>query len=163
MIHSKKTIQYFQNIGLKLCAGALILFIACNTQVPNPKAPDTGLTGEQQLEKMRADTAGWTTVKWLDSIQNFGKVTDGEKVIISFHFVNTGKKPLIISNVSASCGCTVPEKPEKPIAPGEEGLIKAEFNSSGRVGFASKDLTVTCNTSTQTYNLHFEGVVDPKK
>ena len=139
------------------------VLIACNSQAPNPKAPDNGPSGEEQLKTIAKDTASRTTVQWIDSVQNFGKVVDGEKVIISFHFVNTGKKPLIISNVSASCGCTVPEKPEKPIAPGEEGLIKAEFNSSGRVGFASKDLTVTCNTSTQTYNLHFEGVVDPKK
>ena len=84
-------------------------------------------------------------------------------MIINFHFKNTGSKPLIIENVSASCGCTVPEKPNAPIAPGEEGLIKAEFNSAGRVGQASKNVTVTCNTAVQTYTLHFEGEVISKK
>jgi hypothetical protein len=110
-----------------------------------------------------ADTANYTTIQWLDSVQNFGKVTDGEKVLISFHFKNTGNKPLIITNVAAGCGCTVPEKPEAPIAPGQEGKIKAEFNSEGRVGQASKNITVTCNTSTQNYTLLFEGEVIPKK
>jgi hypothetical protein len=104
-----------------------------------------------------------TTVQWLDSVQNFGKVTDGEKVMITFHFKNTGDKPLIISNVQASCGCTVPSKPEAPIAPGAEGKITAEFNSEGRVGKASKNITVSANTKEGVVNLLFEGEVLPKK
>lgn len=110
-----------------------------------------------------SDSANWTTVEWMDSIQNFGKITDGEKVVITFHFKNTGSKPLVITNVTASCGCTVPSKPEEPIAPGQEGKITAEFNSVGRVGKASKFLNVTCNTKVQVTNLLFEGEVLPKK
>lgn len=104
-----------------------------------------------------------TTVQWLDSVQNFGKVVDGEKVIITFHFKNTGTKPLIITNVQASCGCTVPSKPEEPIAPGAEGKITAEFNSEGRVGKATKNLTVQANIKEGIANLMFEGDVLPKK
>lgn len=104
-----------------------------------------------------------TSIQWLDSVQNFGKLTEGEKVIISFHFKNTGNKPLVITNVNASCGCTVPEKPEAPVPPGGEGVIKAEFNSAGRVGANSKYVNVTCNTETQNYSLLFEGEVLPKK
>ncbi len=104
-----------------------------------------------------------TTVQWLDSVQNFGKVTDGEKVMITFHFKNTGNKPLIISNVQASCGCTVPSKPEAPIAPGAEGKITAEFNSEGRVGKATKNITVSANTKEGMTTLLFEGEVLPKK
>jgi len=137
--------------------------ISCNTKAPNPKEPKAEPTGEEQLDQIRQDTASWTTVQWLDSSQKFGKVTDGEKVIISFHFKNTGTKPLVIKDVKASCGCTVPEKPEAPIAPGKEGVIKAEFNSAGRVGLVSKDLTVTCNTSNPEHNLHFEGEVVNKQ
>ncbi|HMO32626.1 MAG TPA: DUF1573 domain-containing protein [Lacibacter sp.] len=119
--------------------------------------------GEQQIQSVINDTLNWTTVQWTDSVQNFGKVTDGEKVMISFHVRNTGSKPLVISSVNASCGCTVPEKPEAPIAPGEEGVIKAEFNSAGRVGIASKYVNVVCNTAQQNYTLLFEGEVLPKK
>ena len=137
--------------------------MACQTGSTEKQAEVTGPTGEQQLQQMQADTASWTTIQWLDSVQNFGKVTDGEKIIVSFHFKNTGTKPLVISNVSASCGCTVPEKPEAPVPPGAEGVIKAEFNSSGRVGIASKNVFVTCNTAAQTYSLLFEGEVLPKK
>lgn len=109
------------------------------------------------------DAKNLTTVQWLDSVQNFGKVVDGEKVIITFHFKNTGTNPLIISNVQASCGCTVPSKPEEPIAPGAEGKITAEFNSEGRVGKATKNLTVQANIKEGIANLLFEGDVLPKK
>jgi hypothetical protein len=146
-------------------AFVLFLFLtSCGSNSNEAKEPATisaaeGGSGTNALQ----DSTNWTTVQWTDSVQNFGKVTDGEKIIISFHFKNTGSKPLVITNVSASCGCTVPEKPEAPIAPGEEGVIKAEFNSSGRVGMASKYVNVSCNTATQNYTLLFEGEVLPKK
>ena len=86
-----------------------------------------------------------TTVQTIDSIYNFGKVTDGEKVEYSFKFRNTGKNPLIISSATASCGCTVPEKPEAPIPPGQIGYLKVVFDSRGRVGDIHKDITVRSN------------------
>jgi len=86
-----------------------------------------------------------TTVQLIDSTYNFGKVNDGEKVIYNYRFKNSGTKPLIISSAMASCGCTVPEKPEEPIKPGETGSIKVVFNSTGRVGPAHKTITVVSN------------------
>ncbi len=86
-----------------------------------------------------------TTVQILDPVYNFGKVTDGEKVEYSFRFTNTGKNPLIVTSATASCGCTVPEKPEAPIKPGETGFIKVVFNSQGRVGTTHKEINVTSN------------------
>src|SRR4028118_1304797 len=74
-----------------------------------------------------------TTVQLIDTVYDFGKITDGEKVEFSFRFKNTGKNPLVVSEASASCGCTVPEKPDEPIRPGETGFIKVAFNSQGRV------------------------------
>lgn len=86
-----------------------------------------------------------TTVQVIDSVYDFGKVTDGEKVEYNFRFRNTGKNPLIISNAVASCGCTVPQKPDAPIAQGQIGFLKVVFDSRGRVGAAHKDITVTSN------------------
>jgi hypothetical protein len=146
-----------------LLSAIVLGIVGCNSQAPNPKDPKTGPTGQEQLDKIANDTASRTTVQWLDSAQNFGKVVEGEKVTILFNFKNTGTNPLIIEDVSASCGCTIPEKPEAPIAPGEKGVIKAEFNSEKRVGPASKDLIVTCNTAAGTHTLHFEGEVLEKK
>ena len=136
-------------------------FFACknNTKKENNLKP----VQETAAEYILNDTINYTTVQWLDSVQNFGKVADGEKVLISFHFRNTGTKALVITDVKAGCGCTVPEKPQAPVAPGEEGIIKAEFNSAGKIGQVSKNVSVTCNTLEQNYTLIFEGEVTEKK
>lgn len=141
----------------------ITLLAACQNVAKNPKEPVDPNAKAMQEQLKLMDSTNWTTVQWLDSAQNFGKVTDGEKVMITFHFKNTGTKPLIIAGAQASCGCTVPSKPEEPIAPGAEGEIKAEFNSSGRVGKATKNITVTCNTRENSHVLVFEGEVLPKK
>jgi Protein of unknown function (DUF1573)/Prokaryotic membrane lipoprotein lipid attachment site len=94
-----------------------------------------------------ADTSNFTTIEWIDKInQTLPKIKEGQIQEVSYRFKNTGTKPLIIQDVTASCGCTVPEKPEKPVLPGEEGLIKAKFDSHGKVGPNSKTLTVLANT-----------------
>ncbi len=106
------------------------------------------LTPEQK-ENATKDSANFTTIQWLDSTyRDLGKVKEGQVVEVSFRFKNNGAKNLVIANVSASCGCTVPEKPEKPFAPGEEGVIKAKFDSKGRPhGEARKEVFVTANSS----------------
>ena len=103
-----------------------------------------------------------TTVEIIDSVYDFGKVTDGEKVEYSYRFKNTGKNPLIVSNATASCGCTVPEKPEEPIKPGDIGFIKVVFNSAGRVGEAHKEVTVTSNAYPAFPILLLKGQVEKK-
>ena len=99
----------------------------------------------------------------IDSVYDFGKVTDGEKVEFSFRFKNTGKNPLIVSNAVASCGCTVPEKPEEPIKPGETGFIKVMFNTQGRVGPAHKTVTITSNANPAFPLLELKGDVTEAK
>jgi hypothetical protein len=100
-----------------------------------------------------------TTVQLIDSAYNFGNVTDGDKVEYSYRFRNTGNKPLIIASAVASCGCTVPEKPEEPIKPGEVGFLKVVFNSKGRVGEVHKTITVTSNAYPKFPELKLTGQV----
>lgn len=103
-----------------------------------------------------------TTVQIIDSVFDFGKVAEGEIVEFSYRFKNTGTEPLIIENASASCGCTVPEKPEAPIKPGETGFIKVKFNSEGRAGVAHKTVTVTSNAAPAFPQLLLKGEVIKK-
>jgi hypothetical protein len=110
------------------------------------------------------DTANQTTIEWTDGTnKDFGKIKEGDNLNVVFHFKNTGTKPLVISNVVAGCGCTVPETPKKPYAPGESGEIKASFNSSGKVGANSKQVTVYSNTNPNTATLVFHVEVTAKK
>ena len=104
-----------------------------------------------------------TSMIMLDSTYDFGKVTDGEKVTLNYRFRNTGDKPLIIASAVASCGCTVPEKPEEPIKPGETGILKVVFNSEGRVGPAHPALRVSSNAYPPFPTLLLTGMVESKK
>ena len=102
------------------------------------------------------DVASTTSIQWIDSLhQELGKVKEGGVVEVSWKFKNTGSKPLVISNVNASCGCTVADKPEQPIAPGAEGVISAKFDSKGRDGAQRKDVYVTANTENSNHQLSF--------
>jgi len=114
------------------------LLIACDIRNGNKKDVRTN---EQTAQNFKDST----TVQIIDSTYNFGKVTDGERVEYNYRFKNTGKHPLVILSATASCGCTVPEKPDEPINPGETGFLKVVFNSKGRVGEAHKTITVTSN------------------
>lgn len=104
-----------------------------------------------------------TTVQIIDSIYNFGKVAEGDIVEFNYRFKNTGNMPLVVTNVSASCGCTVPEKPEEPILPGQIGFIKVKFNSANRPGEARKSVTVTSNANPPFPTLLLRGEVIGKE
>lgn len=104
-----------------------------------------------------------TTIQWLDSIRNFGEITEGQKLEVAFRFKNTGDKPLVIYTVQPSCGCTVVDKPEKPIAPGGAGIIKGVFNSEGKPGPQHKSILVNTNTKgNMIHNLQFSLIVNSK-
>ena len=75
-----------------------------------------------------------TTIEFTNAAQNLGKAKNGETLNIEYEFKNTGNEMLIIKDVSASCGCTIPEKPQEPIAPGKSGIIKATFDRRNREG-----------------------------
>lgn len=137
--------------------------VSCNNQ--NADKQVAASTQETLLPHPgNKEPANLTTITWTDSVKQVGKITEGQKLKISFKFKNTGDKPLIIQAVNSSCGCTVADKPEKPIAPGQEGEIKGEFDSNGRVGILHKNIMVTANTSGSSYHtLTFEGEVVPMK
>lgn len=90
---------------------------------------------------------------------DFGKIKQGEKVHYDFTFTNTGKTPLIISNATASCGCTVPEPPKDPIQPGAQSVIKVIFDSTGKSGKQDKVITVTSNGNPSINEVHLTGEV----
>jgi hypothetical protein len=90
---------------------------------------------------------------------DFGKIAAGEKVQYDFYFTNTGKTPLIITGATATCGCTVPETPKEPIQPGEKGVIKVVFDSTGKTGLQDKVITVTSNGNPSSVEVHLKGEV----
>jgi hypothetical protein len=135
------------------------IIISCNSNTDKKSPLATNAEGALK------DSANYTTIQWLDSLnKNFGKIAEGQKLEVAYSFKNTGTKPLVITRVQPSCGCTVAEQPTEPVAPGAMGTIKAAFNSEGRTGINHKTLSVYANTQgTQVHDLHFEVEVEKKK
>jgi hypothetical protein len=90
----------------------------------------------------------------------FGDVKEtGGPITYDFKFKNTGDQPIIISNVQASCGCTTPDWTKTPVAPGQSGSIKAQYNPLGRPGAFNKSMTVTSNSVEATTVVFIKGTV----
>lgn len=104
-----------------------------------------------------------SSVEVIDSLYDFGTVNEGEMVVYNYKFKNTGKQPLVIYEAVASCGCTVPEKPEQPIKPGDIGIIKVKFNSDKRPGETHKTITVSSNATPEFPVLILKGTVKGKQ
>lgn len=80
---------------------------------------------------------------------DFGTVAEGPAAVYEFEFKNTGKEPVNIESVHASCGCTTPSYSKEPILPGKSGTIKASYNTVGRPGPFTKSITVNSNAGTK--------------
>ena len=123
----------------------VILFLAAaGTIVSCDVKKRDSISDDAANERVRASMDS-TTVFVIDTAHDFGKCTDGEKVEFRYRFINSGTKPLVINSTTASCGCTVPEKPELPILPHDTGYIKVVFNSKDRAGMAHKTIDVKSN------------------
>ncbi len=126
----------------------------------NKNTPEVTVAPKSQMvvDDITAGSANQplSSISFKDSILHKGKIEEGAMMDVEFEFTNTGTEMLIIKNVSASCGCTIPEKPEEPIAPGQTGKIKATFDSRGRAGLNQKVITVTANTKETIHTLIFD-------
>jgi hypothetical protein len=91
---------------------------------------------------------------------DYGTIAKGSDGVRVFEFTNTGDAPLIVSDVKSSCGCTVPKKPEGPIAPGASGKIEVKYDTN-RVGPIRKTVTVYSNADQPIKALKIKGEVLP--
>jgi Protein of unknown function (DUF1573) len=148
---------------------AIILFIGCKeTDKKNDSkttsSTEAGISNATDPDSTpEIDKENLTTIEWLETQEkDLGKIAEGQKLEVSFRFKNTGTKPLVISRVWAQCGCTIPETPQEPFAPGQEGVIKASFDSQGRSGMNTKEVYVNANTDPVTNRLVFKVEVNKK-
>lgn len=91
-------------------------------------------------------------------VHNYGTITKGADGNVQFKFTNKGDKPLILSNVRSSCGCTVPSWTKEPVEPGKTGAIKVKYDTR-RVGAFSKSITVSSNAINSRVVLRIKGKV----
>ena len=104
-----------------------------------------------------------TSMRFDKIVYDYGKIIVDTDNKAFFTVTNTGDKPLIIENVSASCGCTTPKKPEKPIAPGKSDRIEVIFHpKDGQLDAQEKTITVFANTDSKIEVLKIMAFVFPK-
>lgn len=97
-------------------------------------------------------------IEFKTDVIDYGEIAKGSDGVRTFEFTNTGDAPLIISNVKSSCGCTVPSKPDGPVAPGESSTIEVKYDTK-RVGPIRKTVTVYSNADQPIVSLKIKGKI----
>lgn len=164
--HTKTTVNMHSRIALAILCFALF---SCQ--------PEGGNSGKS-LEEIKADgmsnsaivrnpvsaggvldTVNVAKIVFEETSYNFGEVDQGAIVQHVFKFTNTGKVPLLISDARSTCGCTVPEWPKTPIAPGQGGEINVKFDTAGKEKIQHKSVAITANTYPSTTEVELTGTV----
>jgi uncharacterized membrane protein len=161
--------------GLIIAAGILFLATACSSG-DEPKKGEVvsaiASGGEEDQESLKEHAAmiaaeekeeaemakNVTTLKFDKDVHDFGSIATGSENDCEFVITNTGDKPLIVYNVGASCGCTTPQKPEKPIPPGKSDVLKVHFKPNGP-GPSEKTVTVQANTDPRVSTVKIKATV----
>lgn len=102
-------------------------------------------------------------IEFTETTYNFGNIPEGPDATHLFKFKNTGKQPLILSNVKPSCSCTAPSWPKGAIMPGETAEITVTYGTAGRPGPFTKTVTVTSNATEPNLVLYIKGEVLKKE
>ncbi|MCI1754094.1 MAG: DUF1573 domain-containing protein [Flavobacteriales bacterium] len=129
-------IQTFAPVAAKPAAPAI---------PPPSKSTFDPLTPPVQAEPAPYD-GPTTTIGYKVDKHDFGKVMQDSENAYTFKFTNTGKEPLVITNAVGSCGCTVPDYPKHPIAPGASSEINVVYKPGKQEGQQMKTITITANT-----------------
>lgn len=111
-----------------------------------------------------AKSKGVAKIEFNEYSHDFGIVKEKNGMVShEFEFTNVGDGNLIIIEATATCGCTRPEYPQHPIAPGKKGKIKVTYNPIGRQGAIDRVVTIKTNGSPKKVRLKLKGNVVPGK
>ncbi|MDR0815150.1 MAG: DUF1573 domain-containing protein [Bacteroidales bacterium] len=129
------------------------LSFACNRQQPPVAA---------KADAQDADSLKLTSIEYIVTEHDFGKIKEGEKVSYRFEFKNTGENNLIVKEVRTYCGCTASQYSKKPVIPGAKGFVEITFDSDQRPGKQEKHFAIATNTLQEYSVLTFSCEVEPK-
>ena len=137
---------------------SLIAFASCKEKASNKID-----TANVEVAAERDEAAkNLPVMSFEKSEHDFGNIVQGTPQETTFKFTNTGNAPLIITNATSSCGCTIPEYPKNtPIAPGDSGELLVKFNGSGQ-NQVTKSITVNANTEKGSEILRIKAFINPK-
>ena len=105
------------------------------------------------------EAEGQPSLKFEEILHDFGNIVDGTQASYEFKYTNTGKSPLILTDVKPPCSCTTPEWPKDPLLPGKSAKIKVTFDSKGKPGSFSKTIEVKHNGESVRDYITIKGMV----
>ncbi|SDS67800.1 DUF1573 domain-containing protein [Gramella sp. MAR_2010_147] len=145
----KKTILMFAAVGA-------MLFTGCKDNASEKvKAENVEASAERDAKE-----TVYPEITFEETEFDFGNIAKGTNVEHVFKFTNTGDAPLVITNASSSCGCTVPTYPKnETISPGESSEMLVKFNGSGN-GQVTKTVTVSANTESGKEQIKIKAFVE---
>ena len=137
---------------------AAMAFTSCKEDAANKvKAENVEEAAERDAQEVV-----YPVMSFQETEHDFGTIEQGTNVEHTFTFTNTGKAPLVITNATSSCGCTVPTYTKEPVAPGETGELLVKFNGSGQ-NQVTKTVNITANTEAGKEQLKIKAFVNPKQ
>lgn len=129
-------------------------------EMPEKATSNAALIRNPVAAPVPEDTSRVARMEFREPEYRFGSVRAGAMVNHEFTFTNTGELPLLITDARSTCGCTVPNYPKEPIAPGEQGTITVSFNTTHKVGLQRKPIMLTANTYPSMTTVYVEGTVE---
>jgi hypothetical protein len=135
-----KRIKYIQIFVVAVVA--MLMAVACGSPQATKTAGGTVFDISPEILSSRADT-----------LVDIGTLREGEVVQYDARLRNMGSEPLVIKDISTSCGCTSVEYDKKPIAPDAEGAFSFRFDSRGMFGVQMKLIEIETNASTLPYKI----------
>lgn len=147
-----------KKLMLALVAIATLSFTACN----NKASEKVDESKKEIAEQRDAQDQAYPVMEFEEKEHDFGTVEEGEVVEHTFKFTNTGDAPLIVSDASASCGCTVPTWTKEPVAPGDKGEMLVKFNTRGKPNQQMKAVRIVANTESGRETIRIKAFVNPE-
>jgi len=133
-----------------------MMFLAIMAFEVNAQAKTT--TAAKAAPAAKAIQVGGAEISFEKEVHDYGVMEQNGNGQCEFVFTNTGTEPLLITNARGSCGCTVPDWPREPIAPGASSAIKVKYDTK-RIGLINKSVTITSNAETSTKIIRIKGEV----
>lgn len=147
-----------KKVILGLSALCLVVFTSCKDNA----ASKIKTENVAQAAERDAVSSELPVISFENEEHDFGTIVDGTPVTTKFKYTNTGKAPLVISNIKTTCGCTVPQDwSREPLAPGESAEFSVEFNGKGS-NQISKTITLTTNTEKGSESVKIKAFIEPK-
>jgi uncharacterized membrane protein len=157
ILNKQLKIKIMKKAILGLSALCLVAFTSCKEDATS-KVKAENVTEAAARDAVSGDFPAITFNK---TEHDFGEIENGTPVETVFSFTNTGKAPLVITNIKSSCGCTVPQGWSKePLAPGASSDFTVKFNGKG-ANKVSKTITVTANTERGSETVKITAFIKP--